>query len=366
MSLRINRAICYLIYESRTRYPMRTFLLILLLTALFPAAAFAAQIDIYSGEAVVADKGTAERERALPLALQHVLVKISGMRNFDAYPQVEPALGIAPEILVSFHYLSVEVPAADGSTKEQLRLVGRFAANKVAELARNLQLPLWPAMRAPTEVWVVVDDGLDRRIMPLEFEYARQAMDDAAGWRGLPVRWPIPDDQGQYAVDPQLLWGGYTEDLVVGPGHAAMIIAARREGPQWNVRGNLTYGDQSWNWRLQDIDLQAALAENVQQAADRVATANTIAASDLGTSVYDLAVTGLRGAADYARCLAYLQQLEIVDRVAVLSARPATVEFRLELSALPRYLEETLLDGTVLGFDEAGGQYFLITELTTP
>ena len=345
---------------------MRTFLLILLLAALFPTAAFAAQVDIYSGEAIVADKSTAERERALPLALQHVLVKISGLRNFDEYPQVEPALGIAPEILVSFHYLNVAMPAADGSVNEQLRLVGRFAANRVTELARTLQLPLWPAMRMPTEIWVVVDDGLDRRIMPLEFEYARRAMEDAAGRRGLPVSWPEPDDSGQYGVDPQLLWGGYTEDLVIQSGHAALIIAARREGPQWNVRGNLTYGEQSWNWRLQDIDLQAALAENVQQAADLVATANTIAASDLGTSVYDLTVTGLSGAADYARCLAYLRQLEIVDRVAVLSARPAAVEFRLELNALPRYLEEALLSGTVMGFDEARGQYFLITGLTTP
>jgi hypothetical protein len=345
---------------------MRTFLLILLLAVLSPVAARAAQIDIYSGEAAVADKSAAESKRALPQALQHVLVKMSGLRNFDEYPQVEPALAIAPEILISFHYRTVEVPAADGSTNEQLRLVGRFAANKVDELARTLQLPLWPAMRTPTQIWVVVDDGLDRRIMPLEFEYARRAMDDAAWWRGLPVSWPMADEQGEYEVDPQLLWGGYTEDLAIDTDSAAMIVAARREGPQWSVRSNLTYGGQSWNWRLQNIDLQAALTENVQQAADLVASANTIAATDLGTSVYDLTVTGLRGAADYARCLEYLQQLEIVDQVAVLSARPATVAFRLELSALPRYLEDTLLDGAVLGFDEARKEYILINETLTP
>ncbi|MBT8049275.1 MAG: DUF2066 domain-containing protein [Xanthomonadales bacterium] len=339
---------------------MRALLLILLLAALPFAGVYADTIDIYSGEAAVEDNGQAERSRALPLALKHVLLKMSGLRTFEEYPEVEPALGIAASILLSFHYRNVEGMAADGSLQDELRLVARFSADRTNELARSLQLPSWPAQRIPTDIWVVVDNGLDRRVMPLEFEYAWRAMADTAATRGFPLRWPMADEEGQFGVDAQLLWGGYTEDLGIGPGGAAMIVAARREGPNWNVRSNLAYNGQSWTWRTQDIDLVFALTESMQEAADRVSAASSIAAADLEASLHELTVTGILNSSDYIRCLGYLQNLEVVSRVSVNRAQPGKVAFRLELNALPQYLNEALLKGQVLGYDEAQDSYFLL------
>jgi len=339
---------------------MRTLLLILLLTALSPGAIQAAIIDVYTGEAVVEDNAESERVRALPLALKHVLQKMSGFRNFDDYPLVEPALGNASAILLSFYYRNVEVVLPDGSSNDELRLVARFSAEKVDELARTLQLPLWPAERQSIDYWIVVDNGLDRRVMPVEFSYVWQSLSDLAEWRGLPVTWPKVDENGQYAIDTQLLWGGYTEDLPAGPHSAAMISAVRREGPEWNVRSNLTYNGESWTWKVKDIDIQSAMTESLQQAVDLIAAANTIAASDLGASVHQLTVAGIRNSGDYARCLAYLQQLGVVSEVSVVSAQPGNVTFRLELNALPRYLEEALLSGRFLGFDETLNSWSLL------
>jgi hypothetical protein len=341
-------------------YFMRMILLISLLTWLPIPGSQAATIDIYTGEAVVAGKEAGERRRALPLALKHVLQKYSGLRSFEDYPLVEPALGKASSILVSFHYRNVETIMADGGDGEELRLVANFSENSVDEMARALLLPLWKTERGPTDVWIVVDDGLDRRIMPVEFAYAWDAMADVAAWRGFPVNWPAADEEGRYAIDAQLLWGGYTEDLGVDPRSGTMIAAARREGPQWSVRNNLTYNSQNWTWRIQDIDLQSALTQSMQQAVDLVAAANTIAATDLGNWTHELNVAGIGNAGDYARCLGYLQQLSMVNRVSVVSAQPGSVAFRLELGALPQYLEETLLGGQFLGFDEDEHNYYLL------
>ena len=192
---------------------MRTLLLISLLTWIPLTGIQAAIIDIYTGEAVVENKDAAQRRPALRLALENVFQKLSGLRSFEDYPLVKPALGKASSILVSFHYRNVDTIFADGSSGDELRLVAKFSKNSVDELARTLQLPLWQPERVPTDVWVVVDNGLDRRIMPVEYEYTQEAMADVAAWRGLPVNWPAPDDEGRYAVDAQLLWGGYTEDL---------------------------------------------------------------------------------------------------------------------------------------------------------
>jgi hypothetical protein len=320
----------------------------------------AAPVELYSGEAEVADQGTASRAEALPRALEQVLRKLTGLASFDDHPVVEPALRRAPSMLLSFHYRNIEWPLADGSSESHTRLVARFSPVAVDELLRTLELPLWRPERSEVELWPVIDDGLDRRILPVEYEYTRAAMEAAAADRGLPIAWPQPDDNGQYTTDLQLLWGGYTEELLGDGRYAAMILAARREGVEWSVRVNLSYRDQSWAWRLQAIDLQAAFAEGVQQAADRIAEANSIAATDLGAWKLELTVSGIRGFQDYQRCLAYLQGISIVERVDVTSARAAEVDFSLQLSAAPRYLEESLATGGVL--ESAGpGSYTLIS-----
>ena len=74
-------------------------------------------------------------------------------------------------------------------------------------------LPFWQPDRKPTEIWVVVDNGLRREVMPVELAYVRDALDETAFQRGFPLNWPQPDEEGMYPVDMQLLWGGYTEDL---------------------------------------------------------------------------------------------------------------------------------------------------------
>lgn len=339
---------------------MRLTLFFLLLILLPFSGVQAALPDLYSGEAVVETKDESERRRALPLALENVLQKLSGIRSFEDYPEVRPALRAAPSMMLSFHYRNAEYMLPDGTDIEELRLVVRFSGQRVDELARNLKLPIWQPERSPTEIWVVVDDGLDRKILPVEYAYAWQAMADAAGWRGLPIVIPEPDEDGQFVVDAQLLWGGYSEDLAPGPESGALIAAARREGALWSVRSNLTYRGQTWTWRQQDLNLQTALAESVQQAADMIASANSIAHSDRGAWVQELLVTGLGQQEDYSRCLAYLQGLSVVTDVGVVSAEPGTVKFRLELNALPQYLEDALLDGRVLEFDEKEQSYLLL------
>lgn len=326
--------------------------MILLLAVVPVSGSQAALVDVYQGEAVVASKDAGDRRRALPLALEHVFQKISGLRSLEDYPAVQAAVGNAANILLAFYYRNVTVVKADGTEVEELRLVAEFSSEKVDEMARSLQLPLWPVERDPIVFWAVVDDGLDRRILPVEFAYVWQSASNTAEWRGLPLTWPSPDEEGQFIVDAQLLWGGYTEDLGMAPGTGAMIAAARREGLEWSVRINLSYGGDDWTWRTQNRDLQAAMTESVQQSIDLISSANAIAASDLGTWNHQLTVSGVNNAGEYEQCLGYLQNLSIVNQVSVIAAGNGRITFNLELSALPTYLQEVLADGGMLEPDE--------------
>jgi hypothetical protein len=327
---------------------MRTLLSILLLVLLSLGTVFAATGELYTGEVLVESQQPSERKRTLPLALKQVLQKLSGLRNFDEFPQVEPALQSAASIVVSFHYRNAEFIRADSSVSSELRLVAQFREAEVNELLKTLQLPLWPAERQVAEIWIVVDDGTGRRIMPVEYAYAWESMNEVAAARALPVAWPEPDEEGNFPVDIQLLWGGYTEDITGVENGAVMVVAARREGAEWSVRLNLDYAGQNWAWRHHDVDLQLALSDSMQEAVDLIVAANSIVAADQEKSLHELTVTGIRGADDYRRCLDYLQNLSVVDHVAVTSASQGLVRFSLELNATPLYLDEALASGHML------------------
>ena len=315
---------------------------------------------LYTGEAQVADQSAAEQKRAMPLALLQVLQKVSGLRTFEAYPDLAPAIRNAGALAVTFYFSDRELPLPDGEVSEQTYLVVEFSGAAVADLAKSLQLPIWKPERRPLTVWFVVDDGSSRAIMPVELEYAWDGVAAIASARGMPVVRPQPDESGVYAVDPQLLWGGYTEELVESGPADALVIAARREGQDWNVRMNMDYMGQVRSWRNRNPDIQLALAEGMNMAIDEIVALNSIAAADQGQQTMEVSVAGIARVGDYARCLAYLQKLSLVERVEVLAAVPGKVTFSLTLNALPEYLLSALEADGILTPLKTAGEYSLL------
>jgi len=328
-------------------------ILSLLLLAVLPSTpARAAGVDLYSGEAQVEDQSAQEQQRAMPLALQQVMQKLTGLNNFEEYPELAPALKNARSLAITFYYRNRQFTLPDGEQDEELYLVAEFSKPAVDELAQNLKLPRWEPDRRPLTVWLLVDDGLSRRIMPIELEYAWESIAATAQARGLPLLRPVPDEEGQYPVDAQLLWGGYTDELTSGGPADALVIAARREGPEWNVRMNLDYMGEIQTWRNRNIDILLALQEGINTAIDEIVALNSIAASDQGMEVYEMTVTGIHSSARYAQCLAYLNGLSVVERVKVFSAAAGKVQFLISLNALPDYfLRAVEADGVLSNTD---------------
>ncbi len=326
--------------KTRTKKPMPTTrfsaMLLLLLLAL-PRLVLAQ--DLYAGTVPVASQSEADRRAAAPAALRQVLVKQSGQRDPRLDASGEAALARANELLVSFQYQQNPLP---GQAEPQLELIAGFLPSAVDQLVRDLRLPRWRLERMPVTLWLVLDDGLGRKLMPVEYreDYAR--LEQEALRRGLPVRWPELDEAALAAIDVQLLWGGYTEQLWGAEAPAVAIGTARREGPDWRLRWTYEDGSSATGWRMQDRDLQRGLTEGINRLADEVAAANTITAAGAGVQRAVLTVTGLNNGEDFARVLAYLEALSLIDAVRVRDAQPATVIFELSLNAAPRFLEDAL------------------------
>ena len=318
-----------------------------------------AQTSLYSGEVVVASQSEEDRNAAIPEALIQVLQKLSGQREMPASAALDDALANAARFLRSYRYAKVDRSAADGTVRQELRLVAQFLQAEVDRTVQEIGLPRWRQERPGVQLWVVIDDGLSRQLKPVTFEYVWESIEDVAAMRGLPLSWPDMDEEELQLLDMSLVWGGFTDYLVErgAPADGVAIIAARREGPQWTVRWNLASGSQTWSWQNSDIELLYAMVEGIHRMADDIAASNAIAASEQGVFSVDISIGALNGAAAYARCLDYLQNLSLVNDVQVLAANPGRVQFRLQLNASAENLAEALRQGLVLVPARAGSGY---------
>jgi len=337
---------------------MKNILLLIFTLYLVAAPAFA-DVDLYSGVVVVSGQGEDQRNEALPEALIQVLQKLSGRREMPFSPALDEALANAGDLLLSIRYRNVERLDPDGVISPLLQLIARFRQAEVDSLLKLIGLPRWQQERPAVQIWVVIDDGFNRELKPVEFDYAWQAMEELAETRGLPLIWPELDDEELQLIDMRLVWGGFTDYLVErgAPADGVAIIAARREGPQWTLRWNLAGDGYNWSWRNSDQELMFALADGVHQMTDQIAAINAIAISDQGQMAVEFTIGGLSGANDYVRCLDYLQELSLVTGVEILAAAPGRVHFRLQLNASSEHLAAAFNRGSVLSPSRSGSEY---------
>ena len=337
---------------------MKRILLVLIMLHA-PLAGILADESLYSGSVVVPGQGEEDRKAALPEAFIQVLQKLSGLREIPISPQLDQALLDAEKLLLSFQYRNVDRTGPDGGVNQELRLVAQFMPREVDRVVIQLGLPRWQLDRPAVQIWVVVDDGRNRDLKPVEFNYAWEAMADVATFRGLPVSWPELDEEEEQLIDMRLVWGGFTDYLVErgAPADGVVIIAARREGPVWTLRWHFSNGEQNSNWRTSDQELMFALAQGIHQMTDLVAAGNTIAVSEQGVWTIDITVGELNSANDYAFCLQYLQDLSLVTDVEILGADPGRVHFRLRINASPEHLSDAFERGTVLLRSSAASEY---------
>ncbi len=334
-------------------------LLLLFITLHLTVVEAVADINLYSGEVAVPSQSEADRNAAIPDALINVLQKITGLRELPLSPVLDEALGGANRMLLSYRYTTIERSDPDGTVSQDLRLVANFVQAEVDKLLQQARLPRWQPERPAVQIWAVIDDGRNRELKPLEFQYAWESMEDIASMRGLPVSWPELDEEEIQLVDMRLVWGGFTDYLVErgAPEDGVAIIAARRKGPEWTLRWNLVSGTQKWSWHNSDQELMFALARGMHRMADQIAVSNTIAASEQGLWTLDVTIGELNSAEDYVGCLEYLQNLSLVNTVDVIGADPGRVHFRLQLNASSEHLLEAFNRGSVLLRSSAGSKH---------
>ena len=262
----------------------------------------------------------------------------------------EPLVAQAERFVQQYGYRSPEeiLVAFDGPAIE-------------SELVR-LNEPLWGAERPLTVVWIVVDRGRGRRELmaapaeesdsalpeeakPVESELIveiRDAVTATATERGVPLVFPLLDDQDLDLVSTADVWGGFNDRIEAASrryqADAVLIGRIRVTGRAFAARWTLLTGDDLRERR-------GSVRDGVDWLADTYAAQFAVAG---GASRRRVTVVDLVSLDDYGRVMSFLENLSLVESVVVEQLAEDRLVLAIDVRGDQQVLERAMSLGGVL------------------
>ena len=308
----------------------------LLLSGLLTPVHSADVEGLYTAEVPVTGRGDAARAAGVRAALAVVLVKVSGAASIVAHPAVVKALKGADRYVQQFRF--TKASAAVGltpalappetplpSTAEgTLNLWVAFDGKAVVALMRDNGLPIWDATRPLVLVWLVVDEGGDRRLVELEAHPEwRSVLATTAQQRGLPLVFPALDIEDHAAITADNVWRNEVE---------SMQLASARYRPDAVLVGQLTHSSTgAWQgqwtlyqfphqikqWTVTDPALPGLLRSGVIETTESLAAKFAQVFLATPDESVTLVASEVNSYERYAKLMRYLKALDQVASVTV-------------------------------------------------
>lgn len=314
---------------------------------------------LYQVDQYVADQGEQTRRQAAQRSLLRVVSRVSGLVSVPRNGAITQALRNPERYYAKYVYFDPTEVGANGrnridNAKERdatvLAVRFTFQPAMIKQLARSAKLPTWWSRRPLTLVWMVLDEPDGRSVVDQGAVSIRSALDYAAHQRGLPVLLPAMDLDDSLLVSTGVVWGKFTDVLdqaaerydagqyLVGRFSVQEILGERFFTGEWMVRSQ--GADTSRFIRGVDIDTVANIG--IDMAAQGVLDQHLVFAD--ASRQHELVVSGINDIRAYASLLDYLQSLEFVDDVVLLSMHQDTLRLRVDTAATDEQLRNLLLD----------------------
>jgi hypothetical protein len=330
---------------------------ILLCVAICSGYSSAAEMTgLYDAATPIATRdNTRDREQAYGLALQEVLLKLTGRRDTLENPEIKRGIANPQAYVESWTYRTAPAIPESGSTAasgEQLLLQVGFFPSEIQNLLNTAGVPLWPVNRPETLLWIVVEQELGATTMfgtsVDNNPEILQAIEDAAAKLGLPVLLPLLDFTDQRALSIEQLRNF---------DQAAIRQASMRYGNEsilalrifQSISGETVskaqylFRDQVVELNFIDDTLQPAIDGSIGLVAEQLAGHYAVLLSNsLGGTEVLMTVEGIKGTKDYAELMRYANGMTTVDKVDLVSVKNGAVQLRLFTSGQVRQLIEAI------------------------
>lgn len=337
---------------------LRICLTVWLLTCagIVPAQELPAGSDsLYRGEVAVTNQGAGERTAAMPRALAQVLIKLTGDPESARHPLVAKQLHSADSVQLGHRYRQDEDTTPSGTPVYRQTLIVDFDRGAVDSVIAAAGLSVWPSPRAPTQLWLAIDDGRGARVVGAQQVNVTRSLTARAAERGLILK-PSPAGAVEQ-VGADAIWGldgGALAGLVSRYGaENALIGKLYRGAVGWTAEWLLLVdGVELDRWSSSDADARRALAAGADGAAEALARRFAKVMPSGPPAIVTVEVQGVHGTGDYLRLMGYLQTLAVVRGIVPVEATPERLRLHLDLATGLEGFEALIGGGqtlTVLG-----------------
>ncbi|MEM7016799.1 MAG: DUF2066 domain-containing protein [Pseudomonadota bacterium] len=320
---------------------MKTNIIYLALAAFFSAcfslAAIAQNNILYDALVSVEERSEAARQAAFRDALSEVFVKVSGQSSTLTHAQVKATLQNASELAERYEYRTI--PSISPDQPPGLGLLVSFQSNRVDDVLRSANLPIWGKDRPLPLAWVLLsEDNQTRIINSDDLPMAYGALSKRSDQRGIPMVFPLLDIDDRLALNTRQLQQfehtsiqqasqRYVPDAILA-GHVfptaldssvpawiscpdSLLKAGQwADACAWQGQWWLYLGEDKWHWAYLKKERDDILAQGVDFMTNTLA--QRFAEPEAPPETLEVTIHGVSTLGDYATVQKYLRELGVV------------------------------------------------------
>ncbi len=300
----------------------------LMLSLIVQRAELEERIDLYRVSLPIADNSSDTREAAFRDGLEALMVRLTGKRYFNIGEHIslrpESILGLVQQYRYQFDNF--------GDDSKKIEIL--YDSSAVHALLQKAELSLWNEERPSLLLWLVVQEGGERRLVTdSETSVWVGALKARAALRGLPIILPLGDIEDAQNVDVSELWGGFYQKTVRASERyqADMVLVGklRADGLAWQSDWSLFSDYPRVDWQLTNDSQSKLLEEVVDSLLEPLAQRFLMPISQTGRGRVLLEVSGVNKLSEVDELMNQLRGLSPVANAVIHKARATKIQINL-------------------------------------
>lgn len=331
--------------KSYKLLPLLTF--IFCLSIWCPLLINAATVDgLYEAIVPVDGYRSANSKQVLTEGMQQVLIKVTGNRDIADHPNIKQALSMPENYLIKYTQKIIETN--DEMTQEdvgvktkQLVSVQNYSFERILDLLKTSDIPVWGKQRPLTLAWIAIEFGPRNRVILNESDVThfnnvyKDIITNEANKRGVPLAYPLQDLEEQISLSSAAIWAQFPDELrAASIRYGADIIIAgslqAKDENTWHGRWQVIGKDNTIEFTTEAYQLTVAIQQGINWLADTLAKMYTthLAAP---TEWVKVKIEGVDSLADYNKLDKYLTSLSVVDDVKLLRIGKDSIDLAIQV-----------------------------------
>jgi len=318
--------------------------------------ASAAQVsNLHQAQVPVATQSDQDRNRVAPDALKQAIIKVVGNRQAVNSADITALLADAKRYVDRYSYQQIDQDGDSAST-ETLAVNFIFDAKTLNNALERIGLPIWGENRPEILLWLASETNGDPRLIGENDDNTVNVLiEKHADRRGLPIVLPLMDLEDQTQISFTDIQSGNSNIINAASARygARITLTAKIGGnpEQAAISWQAFNNDDNLRWQTEGT-LDSAIAGGIDQLADSLGQRF---AQQMGPpQQLAVEITDVKNYNDYNRLIAYLNNLQAVESVSVISMDNNLLKVDLTIAGDVSKFRDLLAFDGILQVNDAG------------